>query len=441
MADASLGVLRYYKDLNESTNSTSPSCLVTRDFFDLFVEHLSSTSNQLPMHNLDIANQYYQRLIHTTQLLSDKTFYRHEVDPRLNQTLAIMIFSSVAYSVAIQTQQQSDIRLHFFMASFFSVFRYFKFVVVYVNNEEQKQLLLSNAPNETLPVWEILILDVPLDAKNRPQCLVRESLLQVIHRLQNPTLFPLMSSFKYIYFSESDLILHMRHTNEIYNLIDINPNWNVIVPHRMNVSNRAILHFVTNNISSWQTLPITVDLPASMHNSFSSKSSFRIEGATILTENVYDAAGSCCESGRYEIAPCKGWWYNCPYWGLKQMRTWFKFGGSGFTFPSVSEHKAKCVYDSQKRLCALPTNCQVRTPSKEVPTYCGPHYDHISFLGPANVTENLVDELPRNKGHRRSAIRASTHDGINIDRYVTIKKPYKQKRNRSKRRGNFENKA
>ncbi len=233
MAGASFAVVRHFVDPQYTTSST---CVVTRDMFDYFVEHLSSTSNQIPHSNTEVMNEQRYKLEQTTHLLQHEHFYQHNIDKRLNQTLAILIFSSIAFSVPQSVQQQKDIRLSYFLTTFFGVYRYYKHILVYVSCEKDRQLLLRHAPHGYFPAMEIRIKPVGVDYKNRTIGLPRESLLDLIHRLQDIPNNRELSPFQYVYFSEGDQILHMRHIKELYNIIDDTHNKAVIVPHRMNVS-------------------------------------------------------------------------------------------------------------------------------------------------------------------------------------------------------------
>ncbi len=236
MAATSLALLRSYNDFYLTSSTPHPTTnlstsLMTRDFFDFFVEHLSSTSNQTPDSNIKIIKEYYNKLQSNIKLLRDEKYYQQHIDVRLQQTVAIIIFSSVAFSINHSLQHQMDIRLPFFVATFFSTYRYFKNIIVYVSSKEEKQRLLIYYPN--LPVLEIRIQSIP---DNKLVYLPREALLNLIQRFQNIPDNPLLSTFKYVYFTEGDQIVHMRRIKELYNMIDIALDWNVVVPHRMNVS-------------------------------------------------------------------------------------------------------------------------------------------------------------------------------------------------------------
>ncbi len=228
MAGATFAVVRYKVFIDNSYSS-----IMTRDYFDFFVEHLSSTTNQIPHSNLQVMNEKARKLNQTAELLKHEFFFQHKQDIRLNQTLAILVFSSLAFSVPKEIQQHSDIRISFFISTFYSLYRYYRNIAVYVSNEKDRQTVIDMK----LPTWDLRVLKVPLDIKNYTTALPRESILDVIQNLKvDSKNHQKYRSFQYVYFSEGDQLLHMRHVKEIYNIIDESGGKFTMVPHRMNVS-------------------------------------------------------------------------------------------------------------------------------------------------------------------------------------------------------------
>lgn len=152
-----------------------------------------------------------------------------------------------------------------------------------------------------------------------------------------------------------------------------------------------------------QTLPLAQDFDPSLRQFFPDKHALNIHNASIRVEHSLEARGSCCDAGRYIIAPCKnGWWYQCEDWGLQNMSPWMKFGDSGFTFVPSSAHKGKCQYSGNRRTCPIPHGCRARVPRKkgrggvkakkfgfDPKTLCGMIRD-IEVLGPAVGTATTV---------------------------------------------------
>ncbi len=138
-------------------------------------------------------------------------------------------------------------------------------------------------------------------------------------------------------------------------------------------------------------MPLVQDLPTSLHDIFEPDSAFRINDVKLIIEDLFHPRGSCCENGRYEVASCEGWWYQCKQWGLRNISPWFKFGNYGFTFPAATEHRGRCIYSPQKHLCDLPQHCPMRSLQRSVNgsamdlyNLCGPHYEIVEQLGPLN---------------------------------------------------------
>ena len=75
-------------------------------------------------------------------------------------------------------------------------------------------------------------LQVPLDVKNRTVLLPKMSLEYSLKQMLSD---PLWSSYQYVYYSEGDQILHLRHSTELYDVIDASGGSFVLVPHRMQV--------------------------------------------------------------------------------------------------------------------------------------------------------------------------------------------------------------
>ena len=142
-----------------------------------------------------------------------------------------------------------------------------------------------------------------------------------------------------------------------------------------------------------------------MHKTFDVESAFRNEEVHLVIEDLYTPRGSCCEYGKFEVEKCRGWWYQCKEWGIKDITPWLKLGNYGFTFPTATEHRGRCVYSPNKRVCEIPATCTQRTPHRvnpndtmiDVDSVCGPH-DVIEMLGPENAErKKLLKEKIANR--------------------------------------------
>jgi len=123
-----------------------------------------------------------------------------------------------------------NIRKYFFESTFWSVFRYIPNVCVFVASERDRNEVMEMR----LPLWtgQPIQLEVPLDVKNRTVLLPKMSLE---HSLKQMLIDPLWMPFQYVYYSEGDQILHLRHSTDLYNVIDESGGSFVLVPHRMQV--------------------------------------------------------------------------------------------------------------------------------------------------------------------------------------------------------------
>lgn len=84
----------------------------------------------------------------------------------------------------------------------------------------------------------------------------------------------------------------------------------------------------------------------------------RLQDVELITEDATAISGSCCDDGKFVFKECGNFWYNCQMSGLVDIKTWIRFGKNGLTM-SLTEHKGRCVYSSERQLCAIPTECSI----------------------------------------------------------------------------------
>ncbi len=247
------------------TRSRCQGCytMLSRDYFDFLVEHLSTTSNQIPYSHPQTFNIYYHRIQNVVLELKKVANDRTEPDPRLKETVAILIYSSITFSRP-QANAQASIREPYFEATFWSVYRYIPNIIVFVATDHDRVAVEAMQ----LPALEIKQLEVPLDHKNRTVALPRLSLGWVdtqlrmssneadtpiaLHDLEGPPIGPSQrrakqvtrmmneqvvpwSTYKYVFFSEGDQILHWRQATGFFDAMDAGQGRLVMVPHRMQV--------------------------------------------------------------------------------------------------------------------------------------------------------------------------------------------------------------
>jgi hypothetical protein len=228
---------------------------MTRDYFDFQVQHLSSTTNQLPEEtSLQFCNMLMKRMKRVVKGLesqskniTDKPFFR---DGRLiDETVAIIPYSSKSASVTVVSalsamskdqvfEFQEIIRILYFQATFWSIRRYYPHIVVTISSAKD----LATLKSLRLPYWKIIDLSRVFDQNAEPRTkgsvhgLPRESLLFVMKKLNGTV--PSKDSwtdFNYVYFSEGDHVLQMRYASKLYNHLDSFEGLTALAPHRLQV--------------------------------------------------------------------------------------------------------------------------------------------------------------------------------------------------------------
>ena len=141
--------------------------IMTRDYFDLFVIHLSSTTNTLPDTDTPhkaIEKELLNRMKMTVKHLKNKAMSveaasssKHATNTHSNnerwqeETVALIIFSTQSVSTKHNTFN-INIRKLYFKATFYSLYKYYKYIVVAtINNNDM--LIIQNMK---LPVWKLV---------------------------------------------------------------------------------------------------------------------------------------------------------------------------------------------------------------------------------------------------------------------------------------------
>lgn len=224
-----------------TSNIIDPKCeaLMTRDFLDFHVEHLSSTSNFV-LGN-DITNDLIEKMQHRVAALQKKALLAaydgERPDPRrLHNTVVIIPFHLSRVQKreegTIDTNEDATLRILFFKATFWATYHHFRHVVVGVSSKEH----LRRVHSFGLPIFAVLDMssdfyyqDVGiLDGRTLPKFL----LLRVINIMK---VHPDWQQFRFVYYTEADQVLYARDLPYIYDAIDKNRPHHVVVPHRMQV--------------------------------------------------------------------------------------------------------------------------------------------------------------------------------------------------------------
>jgi hypothetical protein len=189
------------------------------------IEHLSSTTNQLPDHQV-LFEVLTKKMKRTVNILKEKA--PQVDDSRLNKTISIMVYSSSAVSAV--GSFQTEIRQYFFEAAFWSIHRYFPHIAIAVGTSRDLKLLQELK----LPIFKIYSLVDEMEKIQNPHLLPKQALLSLVNSLKSEKHF---SGFEYVYYSEGDEVLHMRNEVENFNAIDNSFGNLIVVPHRMQVLN------------------------------------------------------------------------------------------------------------------------------------------------------------------------------------------------------------
>jgi hypothetical protein len=138
-----------------------------------------------------------------------------------------------------------QMRQHFFHATFYSVYRYFSEILVYVASEQDKQLLESwNIPAKKIIVMDSILAAVPpekyffhdnqrKEPRPRNQLLPKYSLLAAVESFKTD---PSWSEYRYLYYTEGDQILHLRKLKYLIRALDARDGKDALIPHRMQVA-------------------------------------------------------------------------------------------------------------------------------------------------------------------------------------------------------------
>lgn len=219
--------------------SQSRFILMARDYFDFQIEHLSSTTN--------VIGEDKHLMGHLTGITKRKGMWLKKLSlgipntpshkPFMNQTVVVIPFSTNSASSHTSPtssgsgsgnqplDERQSLRLHFFESTFWSIYRYFPHIAVCVSSDRDANFIRTLQ----LPVLEICRLE---NSKGLAWELPRFALLTAHEAL---TSNPNWAHFQYLYFSEGDQLLHMRHQTELMKFMSATKGKFALVPHRMQV--------------------------------------------------------------------------------------------------------------------------------------------------------------------------------------------------------------
>lgn len=239
--------------------------LMTRDFFDFEVVHLSGFIDYLPHDSsIQFLNYLLRKMKQNILSLADNSSRNNFVfdDNRRTTVLAVIPFaSSPALSKTNPFKYVSShnfyrferyIRYLFFQAAFWTIYRSFPHVVVGVSTASD----LKNVLSFKLPIYQIIDFSETL---SNSSSLLPKFMLQNISSEYLRAGSPL-KAFKYVYYTEGDQILHIRLMRPLLDSIKGHSGMLTIAPHRMQVISCMLDYYFFYVGIYLIVLPIFVDL-------------------------------------------------------------------------------------------------------------------------------------------------------------------------------------
>lgn len=228
LEQSSLWVLLENDDIHETKE-----VVMTRDFMDYFVEHLSPTTNIIRP-NSQLERYHLRNTIKKTSVLRRHALNSalRETRPFSSDTIAIIAFST-SRAAALGRKERApervkvmnDMRYAFFEATFWSVYRYIPNIAVAISGVDEMRKLKRSK----LPIHHLFVIP---NASSPVWALPKQSLLHLASMLKTNASW---GHFRYVYFTECDQILHLRAQRDMHKFLDDTNGAFMTVPHRMQV--------------------------------------------------------------------------------------------------------------------------------------------------------------------------------------------------------------
>jgi len=217
------------------------SCLtlMSRDFLDFFVEYLPSAVNELAAQQREAAKHLALTLRKTAREIetSIHSYDMNTMDKRLSSTMGILI-----YNGDFNRKVSSKMKEHFFEASFWSMYRYFRHIIVMTKSTEDMQTVQKlKLPVSRIYNFNIILQSDRGDQSQHAANSARDVMQGMLtkHALEQTLITwdedPSWANFQYAMILNADQLLHGRRFADLYNLLDT-PGTDgqvVLVPHRM----------------------------------------------------------------------------------------------------------------------------------------------------------------------------------------------------------------
>lgn len=302
--------------------------MMTRDFFDFQVVHLSSSSNLAieynPKHpetidHIHILTERLKRFtfemesIAAAKVMKESLSIQHDgnnQDELYENTLAILPFTTFSATRQFTNRKsQQYIRIEFFKATYWSIRRYVKHICVSVGTEKDLKILKEIQMTLKFPIFQIIDLssshsdnhkESPTNTPPSGQSnldLPKRTLLHIINTVE-----PIYREFKYIYYSEADQLLYLRTPSELTKAIDVDPDKHALLPHRMHTSILPFVYPEIRNVENEKPPKKSVFLE-------------NLQNINVINLDTEGSDGSCCDDGRFVFKRCtEGFWYRCSEW-------------------------------------------------------------------------------------------------------------------------------
>jgi hypothetical protein len=257
MAGASFAVVR-------PSAKTCARCetLMSYDYLDFSVEHLSSTTNQLALYSpllvQEVIERMHKHISHLKKLFKERNSlpFGRKAQSSLDQTMAAIVYSSNPFSSDHLLALQRQSRKLFLQLTFWTIRYYLKKIVIFVGSSvDYEEVVSLRLPDVTVQ----LVLGVPRNARNQTVLLPSMALLSLVQSMNSSGLVASRSpsSFygddydeeatlatssidwrqvSYVLFTEGDQLVHFRNIPQLFALIDRSEGYAALVPHRFQVS-------------------------------------------------------------------------------------------------------------------------------------------------------------------------------------------------------------
>ena len=225
---------------------------MTRDYYDLFNIHLSSTTNEIPELNkldlrYDTGKEFVRRMKYTVNSLRNSTLssssfyashtYRSRHAHIQQSTVCLIPFSLASGSHNFPDMPElgrflTEMKYRYLEATFWSVYRYFKKIVLACASQSD----IDAIKMLNMPIWKYADLS---DGLSNTHLLPKQALLYLHGKLNGSTVTiedkQDWDDVRYVYYTEADQILYARKLPVMFNALNEWKEDIALLPHRIQV--------------------------------------------------------------------------------------------------------------------------------------------------------------------------------------------------------------